>query len=133
MSNLPIGEIFSFIFGVTFVVNVFLKIYDIKITYDANKNLVFVENTGNKSMTIIDVQVTNSDKREINEDVQIFYNPFLAAQQKKPVFNLKEDFTDVTVIVKCKCYVFITITTTVKIAKSGYIEKKGNQLKVSLM
>lgn len=133
MSNLPIGEIFSFIFGVTFVVNVFLKIYDIKITYDANKNLVFVENTGNKSMTIIDVQVTNSDKREINEDVQIFYNPFLAAQQKKPVFKLKEDFTDITVIVKCKCYVFITITTTVKIAKSGYIEKKGNQLKVSLM
>lgn len=133
MSNLPIGEIFSFIFGVTFVVNVFLKIYDIKITYDANKNLVFVENTGNKSMTIIDVQVTNSDKKEIHEDVQIFYNPFLAAQQKKPVFNLKEDFTDVTVIVKCKCYVFITITTTVKIAKSGYIEKKGNQLKVSLM
>lgn len=133
MSNLPIGEIFSFIFGVTFVVNVFLKIYDIKITYDANKNLVFVENTGNKSMTIIDVQVTNSDKKEIHEDVQIFYNPFLAAQQKKPVFKLKEDFTDITVIVKCKCYVFITITTTVKIAKSGYIEKKGNQLKVSLM
>lgn len=133
MSNLPIGEIFSFIFGVTFVVNVFLKIYDIKITYDANKNLVFVENTGNKSMTIIDVQVTNSDKKEIHEDVQIFYNPFLAAQQKKRVFKLKEDFTDITVIVKCKCYVFITITTTVKIAKSGYIEKKGNQLKVSLM
>lgn len=133
MSNLPIGEIFSFIFGVTFVVNVFLKIYDIKITYDANKNLVFVENTGNKSMTIIDVQVTNSDKKEIHEDVQIFYNPFLAAQQKKPVFNLKEDFTDITVIVKCKCYVFITITTTAKITKSGYIEKKGNQLEVSLM
>ena len=133
MGKVPIGEICGFIFVATFAVNIFLKIYDIKITYDAKKKWVCVENTGNKSMTIIDVEVKKSDTKEKIENVEIFYNPFLAAKQKKTVCNLEEVYEDVLVTVKCKCYLFITITTTFKIAKSGEIEIKQKRLELSCL
>lgn len=95
-----------------------------KIVYDEKTKTISVKNEGRKSMTIVDVKVTEYGSKK-KPHALLAYNPFCDGNQSRDVYELKDD-DDIMVHVKSEYYNLVSVTSKLLVNKNGVVKEYDN-------